>query len=120
MLQETSELAAKYIVELVTLVELIVIVGAVRSNDVNVIVVEPEYVPMDVPDHVRPNVKDSLIVIVLVPSDEWLTVCVPLVIVFEPEPPMVVVPECAVPLIVIVYDFDELEVTDVGLYSTRL
>lgn len=101
-MQETSELAAKYIVEFVTLVELMVIVGAVRSRLVRVIVVEPEYVPMDVPFHVSPNVKDSLIVIVLVPSDEWLTVCVPLVIVFVPDPPIVVVPECAVPFIVIV------------------
>ena len=88
--------------EFVTDVELIVIVGAVRSNDVKVIVVELEYVPMDVLFHVRSNVKDSFIVIDFVPSDEWLIVCVPLVIVFEPEPPIVVVPECAVPFIVIV------------------
>ena len=102
VLQLISDVAAKYTVELVTDVELIVIVGAVRSNDVNVIVVEPEYVPMDVLFHVRSNVKLSFIVMLFVPSDEWLTVCVPLVIVFVPEPPIVVVPECAVPFIVIV------------------
>ena len=91
-------MAAIVIVLLVELELDIVIVGAVRSRLVKVIVPVVEYVPIEVPLQVRPKVNDNDRLMVLVPSDEWLTVCVPLVIVLEPEPPIVVVPLYDVPL----------------------